>query len=324
MHRALLIQEIVQLIMQNLYHDSEGFNPYQKGRMALYNAALTCSYFLVGALDVLWWASPLCLNYYQERCVVFLVLLRNFLNVVQHNILCGPISKCDLRRFDMYASRIRRYFYQRLDADEDINISAYVHVIQASGRFCILPRLLNLTVWEGNKDGADATKIMYLLSPCLHKFVMYASSTRTAIVLDSLQITVPRISCLTLNAVAFDNHCLSVICSLSQLEEIYICEDDHFEGRPRPEPSNFDFSFFPCLSCKETLQTFRLDWLHIMWSDASTTTVDFPSLKFLTVHSTSIGPIAYFFGYVMVPGLQKLSIRLGPSPFRELIKSTEV
>lgn len=50
MHQALLIQEVVHMVMQNLSNEVE----YRKKTKTLYNAALTCSSFLEPALDALW------------------------------------------------------------------------------------------------------------------------------------------------------------------------------------------------------------------------------------------------------------------------------
>ena len=52
--------------------------------------------------------------------------------------------------------------------------------------------------------------------------------------------------------------------------------------------------------------------------------MDLPSLDSIDFHYTSIGPIAHFFGYVMVPGLQELSIFLSAPPVSEVDRSTEV
>ncbi len=54
MHRALLIREVVQLIIQHIRVTLDlGFNYGQ--RQTLYSAALTCSSFLEVALDALWY-----------------------------------------------------------------------------------------------------------------------------------------------------------------------------------------------------------------------------------------------------------------------------
>ena len=257
---------------------------------------------------------------------MFLVLSEIFLNIVQHHVLWGPILESDLKRFNAYAFRVRRYYCQWHGAGDDVDISAYVHVLRASRRSYIFPRLLDLDVIEAYKDGANTTKIMFLMSPCLHKFSMSGSSTSTAIVLNSLQITTPHILCLTLRGVAFIDHDVSVICSLSQLQEISIFEDNRFErksGRWGGEPALFDLSFFSRLSCKKTLRKFSLHWLYIIQSDSSIWTVEFPSLESIDLSITTIGPIADFFCHVMVPGLKELSIGLGSSPFGKLIKSTE-
>jgi len=54
MHRALLIREVVQLIIQHIRVVLDhGFNLGE--RQTLYSAALTCSSFLEVALDALWY-----------------------------------------------------------------------------------------------------------------------------------------------------------------------------------------------------------------------------------------------------------------------------
>ena len=230
MHRALLVQEVVHLIMQSIRYDMEVFEP--QGRKALCSAALICSGFLDAAMDALWYnmtsLTPLfklLSNFgleYQEKVCHVLSPIRDFLNIVQHHVLLGPILESDLKRFNAYAFHVRRYYCQWHGAGDDVDISAYVHVLQASGHLHIFPRLLDLNIIEAYKDGANTTKIMFLVSPCLHKFSMSGSSTSTAIILNSLQITTPHILCLTLRGVAFIDHYVSVICSLSQLQEISI------------------------------------------------------------------------------------------------------
>jgi len=220
----------------------------------------------------------------------------------------------DLQRFDAYASRVRRFRCQCRGVEDGINIS-YVRVLQVARRSCILPKLLHLVVCETYRDRSNTAKIESLISPCLREFRMFGSSRTTVIILNSLQITTSDISCLTLGSMAFDNRYISAICLLSQLQELSILKDDRFEAKSRLEDSStFDLSFFPRLSCKKSLRRFRLDWLHIDWLDASpdSGTVEFPSLEFIDF--AIFGPIAEFFRYIMVPGLKRLSIKLGLSP----------
>jgi hypothetical protein len=122
---------------------------------------------------------------------------------------------------------------------------------------------------------------------------------------------------------AFDDHYVSVICLLSQLRELSILKDNRFEAKSRRDDSlTFDLSFFPRLSCKNSLRRFKLDWPYIDWLDVSSDsgTVEFPSLEFIDFAIS--GPIAEFFRYVMVPGLKGLSIEFGLSPSK-LDKFTE-
>ena len=83
MHRALQVQEIVQLIVQNIRHDSEGIDLHRKGRNALHSAALTCSSFAVTALDALW--------HKMTTLVPLFKLLSNF-ELEYHGRVCRILS----------------------------------------------------------------------------------------------------------------------------------------------------------------------------------------------------------------------------------------
>lgn len=320
MHRALLIQEVVQLIIQHIRVALDlGFNHGQ--RQTLYSVALTCSSFLEVALDALWYnmdsLAPLFKLSNSEEKVCHFFCVSQFLIIVQQHAML----ESDLQIFDAYASRVRRFRCHC--REDDINISAYVRVLRVARRSCIFPKLLRLVVCETYRDGANTAKIESLISPCLREFRMFGSSRSTVIILNSLQITTSDISCLTLGGMAFDDHYVSVICLLSQLRELSILKDNRFEAKSRRDDSStFDLSFFPRLSCKNSLRRFKLDWPYIDWLDVSSDsgTVEFPSLEFIDF--AIIGPIAEFFRYVMVPGLKGLSIEFGLSPSK-LDKFTE-
>ena len=265
---------------------------------------------------ITWTVSHRCLNYptLKKRSVIFSVVSQFLIVVQQHAML-----ESDLQIFDAYASRVRRFRCR----EDDINISAYVRILRVAKRSCIFPKLLHLVVCETYRDGANTAKIESLISPCLREFCMFGSSRSTVIILTSLQITTSDISCLTLGGIAFDDRYVSVICLLSQLQELSILKDNRFEAKSRRGDSwTFDLSFFPRLSCKNSLRRFKLDWPYINWSDAGSDsgTVEFPSLEFIDF--AIIGPIAEFFRYVMVPGLKGLSIEFGLSP-SEFDKFTE-
>ena len=77
MHRILLVQEIIDLILQNFLPDKES----KEQRITLRNTALTCSAFLDPALNALW--------SYMEDLTPLFKLLSNFIysseeSVVRH------------------------------------------------------------------------------------------------------------------------------------------------------------------------------------------------------------------------------------------------
>ena len=163
---------------------------------------------------------------------------------------------------------------------------------------------------------------MFLMSPRLRDFRMSAIDnpvSLTVSILNSLQISAPNISHLVLSCKVFDDRCISALCSLSRLQEITL-KDDRSGTTP-----TFDLSFFPRLSCKEVLQEFTLDGLHIIWSAGSLDcgTVEFPLLKYINFRLCfSMGPIAKLFHYAMVPSLKGIDTRFGPSPSK-LVNAVE-
>ena len=154
------------------------------------------------------------------------------------------------------------------------------------------------------------------MSPRLRDFRMPIE--KPVIILNSLQIFAPNISHLVLSCMTVDDRCISVLCSLSQLQEITLKDNG------RGTTPIFDLSFFPRLSCKEVLQEFTLDG-EIIWSAGSLDcgTVGFPLLKYINFRVCfTMGPIAKLFHYAMVPSLERITIRFGPSPSK-LVKAVE-
>jgi len=237
--------------------------------------------------------------------------------IAQPRILWGPIPENDLTKFKKYASRVRSYSYQQVT--DDVDISAYIHVLRDSGRLYIFPNLVDLII----SSELEASKIMFLMSPCLRNFSMRGSSTCPVnYIVNSLRITAPNVSHLTLSITPHDMiSCISTVSSLSRLQGI------RFEHKGSGDIPNFDLTFLPTLSCKKTLRKFTLDGLHVFWSADSLNcgTVEFPlleSIDFGLCFLTSILPITELFRYTMVPSLKTLLFRLAPSPSK-LIKSTE-
>jgi hypothetical protein len=131
----------------------------------------------------------------------------------------------DLQIFDAYASCVRRFRCHC--REDDINISAYLRILRVTKCSCIFPKLLHLVVCEMYRDEANTAKIESLISPCLREFRMFGSSRSTVIILSSLSTD---ISCLTLGGISFDDRYVSVICLLSQLQELSILKDNRFKA----------------------------------------------------------------------------------------------
>lgn len=238
--------------------------------------------------------------------------------IAQPRIICGSIREKDLTKFKKYASYVRSYTYQQVI--DDVDISAYIQVLRATGRLYIFPKLVNLTI----SSDLEASKIMFLMSPCLRNFSMRGSSTcHVNNIVNFLRNTAPNISHLTLSNMPHDDMlgCIFTINSLSRLQGVRL------EHNGIGDIPTFDLSFLPSLSCKKTLRNFTLSGLHVTWSLDSLNcgTVEFPlleSIDFGLCFLTSILPITELFRYTMVRSLKTLLFRLAPSTSK-LIKAVE-
>jgi hypothetical protein len=231
-------------------------------------------------------------------------------------MLSGPFREPDLTKFKKYASRVRSYHYQQ-DVD-DVDISGYIHVLQASGRSYIFPNLVHLTM----SSELEVSKIMLLMSPYLRRFSMRGSSA--FLVLRPLLITAPNVTHLTLSNVPLDLGFMTICNSYTRLEGISIEHKGNFGG----VLPTFDLSLITTFSCKESLRYFTLVGLHITWvlyNSAHRRIVEFPLLETIDIGQcflTSIGPIAELFRSVTLRSLKALPIMFIRSPTR-LVEAVE-
>ncbi|KIM44320.1 hypothetical protein M413DRAFT_443328 [Hebeloma cylindrosporum] len=304
MHPALAVPEIIQTILEYLLpkpkHYRKAYKEYYllatASRSSVLNVALTCRSFSEPALDILWWAMD------------DLTPLFNFLPGFQNDQeIDFPISTHALEVLEKFASRIR--FYCIMDTAEDpVNITSYVQVLQTLGRFHLLPRLQFLYA-ERNEP-----QLLFFGSPTLRTFrakriLPKSNADHIQAFLDLLPLTSPKILALYIRF-PLRERSLHAVRRFPKLQFL-VLDSENVDTR-----LSLGADFLTNLSCRQTLDKWFLRG-SISVAPRPTSDfakVDFDSLTYLAFTSkkpsTSIAEYIPLLRAAKFPSLERMEVSL--------------
>ncbi|KDR71787.1 hypothetical protein GALMADRAFT_159195 [Galerina marginata CBS 339.88] len=300
MHRIFQIDEILSLIFNHFlpeFNANQSFVvtrnafvapiPDKATKLTLLYSALTCRSFSAPALNALWWAL--------DDLQPLFSLLPGFMKEGEKTFtISGPILEDNCSIFLKYAMRIRFY---NMTTKSNIHTSAYVKVLRATSRSCLLPSLNHL------RCTIDSRLLLFLISPLLRSFCAEGPSFESWDIhtfIDELAPVAQNLNCLRLKMPLTDS-VLKAISRAPSLEYLSLQgEDGHSFSITR---------IFESLSSSATLIYLHLAGaLHIDDWSSPAPMLSFPNLRRIRLESEellAIENITNFLRCIKLPRLAK-------------------
>ncbi|KDR71789.1 hypothetical protein GALMADRAFT_281640 [Galerina marginata CBS 339.88] len=265
--------------------------------------------FSAPALDALWWAM--------EDLQPLFSLLEGFRiegqGAAETFAICGPILEGECNIFVKYAMRIRFY---SMTTESNIHTSAYVKVLRATSRSCLLPCLNYLQCTIGSP------LLLFLISPLLRLFCAESPSLEPCDIhtfIDELGPVAQNLKCLRLK-LPLTNSILQAVIQAPSLEYLSLhSENDHSLSVTR---------FFEDLSSSATLKFLRLAGaMHIDNGPSTVPMLSFPNLwdfKLEPKELLAVKNVTSFFRYAKLPWLAKFKCHIALIATNETLKPDDL